>query len=109
MKVPNTGSYDTYEDASAEVALPVGNHYIRLQFVRDYQNLDYMTFERTGSISTWPVSGSGSSGAQVTTTTTTMPTTTTTTRQTTSGEGRLGPGDRHRHDDDRADHDDHDE
>ena len=34
VKVPNTGSFDTYEDATANVTLPAGSHYIRLQFVQ---------------------------------------------------------------------------
>ncbi len=45
VKVPNTGSFDTYEDATATFALPAGNHYIRLQFYRDAQNLDYFVLE----------------------------------------------------------------
>ncbi len=45
VKVPNTGSFDTYQDATATVALPAGNYYIRLEFVKDSQNLDYFTLE----------------------------------------------------------------
>ena len=48
VDVPETGSFDTYEDATATMALPAGNHYIRLQFVRDAQNIDYFTLEREG-------------------------------------------------------------
>ncbi len=62
VPVKNTGSFDSYEDVSAEVALPVGNHYIKLEFEKDAQNLDYMSFERTGNIPTWPFFGNGSSG-----------------------------------------------
>ena len=45
VRVPDTKSFDTYGNATANVTLPAGSHYIRLQFVGDAQNLDYMTFE----------------------------------------------------------------
>ncbi len=48
VAVPETGSFDAYEDATANLTLPAGSHYIRLQFVRDAQNLDYFTLEREG-------------------------------------------------------------
>ncbi|WP_440951371.1 PQQ-dependent sugar dehydrogenase [Methanosphaerula subterraneus] len=54
VKVPDTKSFDTYEDATANVTLPAGSHYIRLQFVKDAQNLDYMTFEMAGGPSVTP-------------------------------------------------------
>ena len=83
VKVKNTGSFDSYEDVSADVALPVGNHYIRLQFEKDAQNLDYMTFERTGDIPTWPFFGQGTVTPTPTVTGTVTPT-------PTSGEGGGG-------------------
>lgn len=46
VKVPDTKSFDTYGNATAEFTLPKGSHYIRLEFERDAQNLDYATFER---------------------------------------------------------------
>jgi glucose/arabinose dehydrogenase len=52
--IPNTGSFATYEDATAELVLPAGNHYIRLQFVRDAQNIDYMTFVMAGEPNATP-------------------------------------------------------
>lgn len=83
VKVPNTGSFDSYEDVTETVNLDQGNHYFRIQFVRDAQNFDYMTFERAGE------SGSGSGGSEgiSTTTTTTMPTTTATSGQGSSDQG----------------------
>lgn len=48
VRVPNTGSFDVYEDATADITLPGGSHTVRLQFYRDSQNLDYMTFESEG-------------------------------------------------------------
>ena len=47
VSLPSTGGFDSYEDATAEFSLPAGSHYVRLQFFRDGQNLDYVTFERT--------------------------------------------------------------
>ncbi|MEN6340969.1 MAG: PQQ-binding-like beta-propeller repeat protein [Methanospirillum sp.] len=86
VKVKNTGSFDSYQDTSADIALPVGNHYIRLEFVRDAQNLDLFSMEKVGDIPTWPFFGTGTSsgggGSNVTPTTTVTATAT-----TTSGEG----------------------
>ncbi len=86
VQVPNTGSFDSYEDVSAEVPLPVGDHYIRLQFYRDAQNLDYMEFERIGGLpGGWQGQGDGGAATQ--------PTTRVTTVQTTSGQGGDGQDD----------------
>ncbi len=52
--VPNTGSFDTYEDATANVTLPAGSHVVRLQFVRDSQNLDYFSLEQAGGPTVTP-------------------------------------------------------
>jgi len=54
VKVPDTKSFDTYEDATANVTLPAGSHYIRLQFVKDAQNLDFFTLEMAGGPSVTP-------------------------------------------------------
>jgi hypothetical protein len=52
--VPNTGSLDIYEDATAEIALTAGSTTIRLQFYRDTQNFDSMTFEAAGNVTPEP-------------------------------------------------------
>ena len=46
-----------------------GTTIIKLEFEKDAQNLDYMTFERTGGIPTWPFFGTGG-GSTVTPTST---------------------------------------
>ncbi|MEN6341012.1 MAG: multicopper oxidase domain-containing protein [Methanospirillum sp.] len=48
-KVPSTGSFDIYENATASVALPAGRHTLRLEFYRDAQNLDLVTFALAAS------------------------------------------------------------
>ena len=92
VRVKNTGSFDSYEDVSAEVALPVGNHYIRLQFEKDAQNLDYVTFERTGDIPTWPFPGQGTTPTStVTGTVTPTPTETGNVTETPTPTGNVTP------------------
>ncbi|MEN6518119.1 MAG: PQQ-dependent sugar dehydrogenase [Methanospirillum sp.] len=52
--VSDTGSFDTYENATADLTLPAGSHYIRLQFFRDAQNLDFFSLERAGGPTVTP-------------------------------------------------------
>ncbi len=54
VRIPQTGSFDTYENATANLTLPAGSHYIRLQFFRDAQNLDFFSLERAGAPTVTP-------------------------------------------------------
>ncbi len=42
--VPNTGSYAAFQTVSLAVTLPAGTHTLKLAFVGDGQNLDWITF-----------------------------------------------------------------
>ncbi len=76
--VSDTGSFDTYENATADLTLPAGSHYVRLQFFRDAQNLDLFSLERaggptvtptptpTGNVTVTPTPGEGGGGSNVT-------------------------------------------
>jgi len=54
VEVPDTASFDVYEDATATITLPAGRHYIRLEFVRDAQNLDFFSLELAGGPTVTP-------------------------------------------------------
>ncbi|WP_158303618.1 PQQ-dependent sugar dehydrogenase [Methanosphaerula palustris] len=77
VKVPDTKSFDIYEDATANISLTAGSHYIRLQFVGDSQNLDYMALAMA----------QGSGGTESTPTPTIIPTLT----PTSTPEGNVTP------------------